>query len=128
MQTSFRQLLLRASEWLGSPWAVTMAALAIIGWGLLGHRVQYSDRWQLAIDTMTSIVTFLMVFLIQYSQNRDVKAIQLKLDELIRAVDGARTHLVQLEGLSDEDLSRLQDEFQQLRGVARWAHSRRLDE
>ncbi len=79
---SFRQLLLRASEWLGSPWAVTMAALAIMGWGLLGHRFRYSDRWQLAIDTMTSIVTFLMVFLIQYSQNRDVKAIQLKLDEI----------------------------------------------
>jgi len=125
MQRSFRQLLLRASEWLGSPWAVTMAALAIMGWGVLGHRFQYSDRWQLAIDTMTSVVTFLMVFLIQYSQNRDVKAIQLKLDELIRAVDGARTHLVQLEALSDEDLSRLQDEFQQLRGVARWAHTRR---
>jgi low affinity Fe/Cu permease len=102
MQTSFRQFLLRASEWLGSPWAVTMAALSIVGWGVLGHRFKYSDGWQLAIDTMTSIVTFSMVFLIQYSQNRDVKAIQLKLDELIRAVDGARTHLVQLEGLSDE--------------------------
>lgn len=126
MQTSFRQILLHTSEWLSSPWAVTMAAMAIMGWAVLGHRFQYSDRWQLAIDTMTSIVTFLMVFLIQYSQNRDVKAIQLKLDELIRAVDGARTHLVQLEGLSDEDLSSLQDEFQRLRGVARRAHGRRL--
>lgn len=125
MRTSFRQLLLRASVWFGSPWAVILAATTVMGWGVLGHTYQYSDRWQLAIGTMTSIVTFLMVFLIQYSQNRDVKAIQLKLDELIRAVDGARTHLVQLEGLSDEDLARLQDEFRRLQEVARWAQSRR---
>ena len=106
MYTTFRRILLRTSECLGSPWAVTVAAAAILAWGLLGHAFKYSDHWQLAIDTMTSVVTFLMVFLIQYSQNRDVKAIQLKLDELIRAHEGARTHLVQLEGRSDEELAR----------------------
>ncbi|MGA2779895.1 MAG: low affinity iron permease family protein [Steroidobacteraceae bacterium] len=121
MQTAFRQLLLRASQWLGSPWAITIAAMAVFAWAIVGHRYRYSDHWQLAIDTTTSIVTFLMVFLIQYSQTRDVNAIQLKLDELIRAVEGARNHLVQLEGLSDEEIISLRDEFRRLQGEARWS-------
>jgi low affinity Fe/Cu permease len=124
MNTAFRQLLLRAGEWFGSPWVVTAAAMAVIVWAVLGHAYHYSDRWQLAIGTFTSIVTFLMVFLIQYSQVRDVKAVQLKLDELIRAIDGARTQLVRLEELSDDELASLQDEFGRLRGIARWAHNR----
>jgi low affinity Fe/Cu permease len=75
----------------------------------------YSDTWQLVINTGTTIITFLMVFLIQNTQNRDAKAIHLKLDELIRGVKGARTHLVELQELSDEELERLQEQFKRLR-------------
>lgn len=93
-----------------------MGAVSIIVlWGLTGHIFHYSDTWQLIINTGTTIVTFLMVFLIQNTQNRDSKAIQLKLDELIRSVAGARNHLMDLETLSDEDLQKFQDEFERLR-------------
>jgi low affinity Fe/Cu permease len=93
-----------------------MCALSIIAiWGLSGHIFHYSDTWQLIINTGTTIVTFLMVFLIQNTQNRDSKAIQLKLDELIRSVSGARNRLMDLEALSDEDLKKFQEEFERLR-------------
>ena len=95
----------------GSPRAFLIAFLAIVVWALTGPMFGYSDTWQLVINTGTSLVTFLMVFIIQNSQNRDTKAMQLKLDELIRAVEGARTRLVNLENLSDEDLLQLQEEF-----------------
>jgi len=114
MRTAFKTVALGAAEWVGSPWAFVGACCLLIGWALCGPAFHYSDRWQLVINTSTSVVIFLMVFLIQYSQIRDVTAIQLKLDELIRAVDGARNHLVQLEEMSDEDLARLQVEFQRL--------------
>lgn len=114
MRAAFKTVALGAAEWMGSPWAFIAACLLLIGWAATGPLFYFSDRWQMLINTCTSVVVFLMVFLIQYSQIRDVTAIQLKLDELIRAVDGARTHLVQLEGMSDEDLARLQDEFQRL--------------
>ena len=114
MRAAFKTVALGAAEWMGSPWAFIAACLLLIGWAATGPIFHFSDRWQMLINTCTSVVVFLMVFLIQYSQIRDVTAIQLKLDELIRAVDGARTHLVQLEGMSDADLARLQDEFQRL--------------
>jgi low affinity Fe/Cu permease len=96
-----------------------MGAVAVIViWGLTGHIFHYSDTWQLIINTGTTIVTFLMVFLIQNTQNRDSKAIQLKLDELIRSLSGARNRLIDLETLSDEDLQKLQDEFQRLRKLS----------
>src|SRR4051794_36897534 len=95
----------------GSPWAFLIATLTVVVWAVTGPYYQYSDTWQLVINTGTTIVTFLMVFLIQNSQNRDGKAIHLKLDELIRAVSGARNRLVDLESLSDEELERLQQEF-----------------
>jgi low affinity Fe/Cu permease len=94
------------------------AVSVIVIWGLTGHIFHYSDTWQLIINTGTTIVTFLMVFLIQNTQNRDSKAIQLKLDELIRSVAGARNRLIDLETLSDEDLQKLQDEFQRLRKLS----------
>ena len=99
----------------GSKWAFLISILIIIGWACTGPVFHYSDTWQLIINTGTTIVTFLMVFLIQNTQNRDAKAIHLKLDELIRGVEGARTRLVDLENLSDEDLDRLQQEFKRLR-------------
>ena len=95
----------------GSPWSFIIALLIIIAWGFTGPMFNYSDTWQLVINTGTTIVTFLMVFLIQNTQNRDAKAFHLKLDELIRAVKGARTGLVDLEDLSDQDLEKLHKEF-----------------
>ena len=94
------------------------AVSVIVIWGLTGRIFHYSDTWQLIINTGTTIVTFLMVFLIQNTQNRDSKAIQLKLDEIIRSLSGARNHLIDLETLSDEDLQQLQDEFQRLRKLS----------
>jgi low affinity Fe/Cu permease len=84
-------------------------------WGITGPLFHFSDTWQLVINTGTTIVTFLMVFLIQNTQNRDAKAIHLKLDELIRSVDTARNSLVDLEDLSDEELGKLEDEFRKFR-------------
>jgi low affinity Fe/Cu permease len=102
----------------GSPWAFALALLIVAGWILTGPLFHYSDTWQLVINTATTIVTFLMVFLIQNTQNRDTKAIHLKLDELLRGVSGARTSLVDLEHLSDEELDSLQHEFERLRAGA----------
>jgi low affinity Fe/Cu permease len=86
--------------------------LVILVWVLTGPMFHFSDTWQLVINTATTIVTFLMVFLIQNTQNRDAKAVHLKLDELIRALKGARNELVDLENLSDEELKKLEKQFQ----------------
>jgi low affinity Fe/Cu permease len=99
----------------GSPYAFLLAVITVIGWALTGPFFHYSDTWQLVINTGTTIVTFLMVFLIQNTQNRDTKALHLKLDELLRGVSGARTSFVNLENLSDEDLDRLQNEFERIK-------------
>ena len=115
IQDAFRLAARRTSGVLGSAWAFMIAVAIIVVWGLTGHVFHYSDTWQLIINTGTTIVTFLMVFLIQNTQNRDAKAIQLKLDELIRAVSGARNRLMDLETLSDEDLQKFQKEFERLR-------------
>ena len=114
MDELFRKLAHAIACAVGSPRAFLVSLLAIIIWGTTGPMFGYSDTWQLVINTGTSLVTFLMVFLIQNSQNRDAKAVQLKLDELLRAVEGARTGLVNLENLSDEDLQQLQREFERL--------------
>ena len=103
---------------LGSAWAFASAILIIVIWGLTGPAFHYSDTWQLIINTGTAIVTFLMVFLIQNTQNRDAKAVHLKLDEVIRALKGARNELVDLENLSDEDLTSLEKQFERVRKKA----------
>jgi low affinity Fe/Cu permease len=100
---------------MGTPWMFLGAVASIAVWGITGPLFGYSDSWQLVINTGTTIVTFLVVFLIQNTQNRDAKALHLKLDELIRAVKGARNQLVDLEDLSDEELERLHEEFKRLR-------------
>src|ERR1700712_3540864 len=100
---------------MGSPWAFIAAVLLIVVWALSGPLFGFSEVWQLVINTGTTIIPFLMVFLIQNTQNRDAKAMHLKLDELLRGVEGARTSMVDLEDLSDEDLKKLQDDFQRLR-------------
>jgi low affinity Fe/Cu permease len=115
---AFRIFARRSSRVLGSAWAFAGAILILIVWGLTGPMFHYSDTWQLIINTGTTIVTFLMVFLIQNTQNRDAKAIQLKLDELIRALKGARNQLVDVENRSDEDLTSLQKQFERVRKKA----------
>jgi len=114
MRDLFRRFAHRTSEIVGSAWAFLIAVATIVSWAASGPMFQFSDTWQLVINTGTTIVTFLMVFLIQNTQNRDAKAIHLKLDELIRANRNARDELVDVEDMSDEDLSRLQEEFRQL--------------
>ena len=93
MRTLFRTFAVKTSEAVGSAWAFIAAVMLIIGWAISGPFFHFSDTWELIINTSTTIITFLMVFLIQNAQNRDSKALHLKLDELIRAVDGARTGL-----------------------------------
>jgi low affinity Fe/Cu permease len=111
----FRRAAHKTAELIGCPWAFTLAILMIIGWLISGPFFHFSDTWQLVINTSTTIITFLVVFLIQNTQNRDARAIHLKLDELIRAMKGARNQLVNLEALSDEELDRFQKEFERIR-------------
>jgi low affinity Fe/Cu permease len=98
----------------GSPWAFLMAVGTIVVGGLSGPLFGFSDTWQLVINTGTTIVTFLMVFLIQNTQNRDAKALHLKLDELLRAVDAARNDLIDIEEDSTEELEELQATYREL--------------
>ncbi len=114
MQEFFRQFARATSEAIGSPLAFLSAVSATIVWATLGPAYHYSDTWQLVINTGTSVATFLIVFLIQYTQNRDTRVTQLKLDELIRAVSAARTELVSMENLTDDQLESLKKNFEKL--------------
>jgi len=107
------------SHWAGHPAAFAAALLVIGAWIGSGPVFGFSDTWQLVINTGTTIVTFLMVFLIQNTQNRDAIAMHLKLDELIRATEGAHNALLDLEELAEQDLLRLRERYEQLAGVAR---------
>ncbi len=115
---AFRIFARRSSRVLGSAWAFAGAIVIIVVWGLTGPAFHYSNTWQLIINTGTTIVTFLMVFLIQNTQNRDAKAAHLKLDEIIRALEGARNELIDLEKLADEDLASLEKQFERVRKKA----------
>lgn len=115
MHEKFRAIARRVSSVIGHPVAFVAAAIGVLGWAASGPLFGYSDTWQLVINTTTTIITFLVVFLIQNTQNHDSRVLQLKLDELIRAVKEARTGLVDLEELADEDLDRLESEFRRLR-------------
>ena len=115
MNDFFRKFARKTAEALGTPWAFIVAVTIIVAWIVTGPIFGFSDTWQLIINTSTTIVTFLMVFLIQNTQNRDAKAIHLKLDELIHAIKKARNSLIDLEDLSDDELRTLQQEFQELR-------------
>ena len=127
MHDFFRRFARGAAHAMGSPWAFLIAAGTVIVWGLLGPLFGYSDSWQLFINTGTTIVTFLMVFLIQNTQNRDARVTQLKLDELIRAVVTARTKLVAMEEMSDEELEHLEAEFHRLHAEATHVRRKRSD-
>ena len=114
MNEVFRRMALAMATALGSTWSFLAAVSIVVCWATLGPLFDYSDTWQLVINTGTSVVTFLMVFLIQNTQNRDTKAMQLKLDELLKGVKGARTGLVDLESMSDKDLAALERQFKRL--------------
>jgi low affinity Fe/Cu permease len=122
--STFRTIASEVAAAVGSASAFAAAACVVLVWAATGPAFHFSDTWQLVINTGTTVVTFLMVFLIQNTQNRDARVTQLKLDELIRAVGGARNSLVDMEHLSDEELARLQTEFEALRNQTE-VHRRR---
>ncbi|MBP0598129.1 low affinity iron permease family protein [Herbaspirillum sp. LeCh32-8] len=107
----FHQFCTACAHVVGTSWTFVLALAVIVLWAVTGPLFDYSDTWQLLINTGTTIVTFLMVFLIQNAQNRDAEATQLKLDELIRAVKGARKSMLDVEDLSDDELTRLKEQF-----------------
>jgi low affinity Fe/Cu permease len=108
-----------ATEWTGSSWAFGLAALVIVVWAVTGPLFGYSDAWQLVINTGTTIVTFLMVFLIQRSQNKESTAVQLKLNELVAAMKGASNRLIAVENLSEDDLELLKRHYASLVQMAK---------
>ena len=124
MKDQFRKFSNHVSCAVGTPLAFILAVLVIVAWAVTGPIFHFSDTWQLVINTGTTIVTFLMVFLIQNTQNGDGRAIQLKLDELLRAVHQARTELVDLENADDEQLDRLQEQFHRLHELAEQRNGR----
>ena len=115
MNQAFRKFSVAAANALGSSWMFIANVFLILVWLVAGPFFHYSDTWQLVVNTATTVFTYLAAFLIQNTQNRDAVATHLKLDELIKGVKGARTGLVNLEKLSDEELEVLQEEFNKLR-------------
>lgn len=114
MNEFFRKFANKTSVTVGSSWAFIVAVAIIVVWAVTGPMFHYSDTWQLVINTGTTIITFLMVFLIQNTQNRDAKAIHLKLDELIKATKGAHNSMIDLDKLSDEQLKELEEEYKRI--------------
>jgi low affinity Fe/Cu permease len=114
VRDTFDRIAGRATKAVGSPFAVGLAAVVILVWAVTGPIFGFSDTWQLAINTGTTIVTFLMVFVIQTTQNRDSEALHLKLDELIRAVQGARDEYITVEQEPEEELARREHEMEQI--------------
>jgi low affinity Fe/Cu permease len=115
MNDLFRRIAESTAYAIGTPWAFLAAVVVVVVWAASGPFFKYSDTWQLIINTGTTILTFLIVFLIQNSQNRDSRIINLKLDELLRGVEGARTGLVKLDHMTDDELKLVQTEFMRLR-------------
>jgi low affinity Fe/Cu permease len=115
MNDWFHRLAHRLADAFGSSWAFLAAAGFLVAWAVTGPLFGFSDAWQLVANTITNVVTFLMVFIIQNSQSRDTKATHLKLDELLRAITNARSSLINLESLSDDEMERLQKQFEAVR-------------
>jgi len=114
MNEWFRRVARSLADAFCSPWAFVAALILAVLWGVSGRLFRFSDAWQLVANTVTNVVTFLMVFVIQSSQNRDTKETQLKLDELLRAIATARTSLVNLDTLSDDEIEHLRRQFEAL--------------
>ena len=115
MSDLFHKFAHKTSELVGSPWTFILATAVIVVWAVTGPIFHFSDTWQLVVNTATTIVTFLIVFLIQNTQNRDARAIHLKLDEIIHAIKGARNEMIQIENLSDADLETISKNFEKIR-------------
>jgi len=111
----FQVFATKSSHWVGSKWAFALAVATIVLWAATGPHFHYSDTWQLVVNTTTTVVTFLIVFLIQNTQNRDARAIHLKLDEIIRAIRAASNSMINIEKLSDQELQELSDQFEKIR-------------
>jgi|SRR5581483_3280987 len=114
-EKGFHVFATRAAYWVGTKWAFLAALLIIVLWLASGPYFSYSDTWQLIINTGTTVVTFLVVFLIQNTQNRDARAIHLKLDEIIKSIDAAQNEMIDIEHLSDDELQNLADKYQRVR-------------
>jgi low affinity Fe/Cu permease len=121
----FVRLASRTATLVGSPWAFLLAVASVLFWGILGPFYRYSDTWQLVINTATTVVTFLIVFLIQNTQNRDAKALHLKLDEIIRSIRRADNEMIDIEKLSDEELEALAKHYEDIRKACDERRSRR---
>ena len=123
----FGRLTAKTSEAAGSFWAFSAAAMLVVVWAATGPFFHYSEVWQLVINTSTTIITFLMVFIIQHAQNKDMRAVHLKLNELIAAVDGASNRLIDVEDLSDREVEALYHRFQTLaRTAAKLEHGAKV--
>ncbi len=113
----FSRIATDTARWVGSPFAFLLACASVIIWGALGPIFHYSDTWQLVINTATTILTFLIVFLIQNTQNRDAKALHLKLDEVIRSIQHAHNEMIDIENLSDKELDELKARYEHIRNA-----------
>jgi low affinity Fe/Cu permease len=119
LNEQFRKVSVAAANFLGSPWMFIVSVLLILVWLAFGPVFHFSDTWQLLVNTVTTVITFLAVFLIQNTQNRDARAVHLKLDELISSIEGARNRLVDIENLTDEELDLLQKQFKGLQKLSK---------
>ncbi len=128
MRDAFRRLAERITNAVGTPWAMLLAVGIVILWAVSGPVFGFSDTWQLAINTGTTVVTFLMVFVIQASQNREARATQLKLDELIRAQQGANNELIDVEEASDEIVELQKEHFRSIVAAAQRADPDVMDD
>ena len=114
-KVKFSRFAARVSQLVGTSWMFLLALSGIVVWGLTGPMFHYSDTWQLIVNTATTIITFLMVFLIQNTQNRDARAIHLKLDEVIRSIHQAHNEMIDIEKLSDDELKELSSRYERIR-------------
>jgi low affinity Fe/Cu permease len=121
----FRRVADATAAIVGSPWAFTATVAVTAAWLLLGPVFRFSNGWQLTMNTVASQVTFLIAFLLQNTQNRDSRVLQLKLDELIRTTSGARPQLINLEELDDHELDKLKEEFDRIRRLRTQSHGSR---
>jgi low affinity Fe/Cu permease len=119
VREGFASFAQKASEVTGSVWAFGIAVLSVIVWAVTGPVFDYSDAWQLAINTGTTVVTFLVVFIIQHAQNREMRAVQLKLNEILAATLGASNRLIDVEEISEEELEHLHERYRHLAATAK---------
>jgi low affinity Fe/Cu permease len=124
-RTWFGKAAARAAGWVGDPWAFSIAFVSVLVWAASGPYFRYSNTWQLIINTATTVITFLIVFLIQNTQNRDARALHLKLDEVIRSIHSAHNEMINIEKLSDPELEELTKRYERFSAEWKLRHRRR---